>query len=68
MDHAMCEALGDDNPMRKLIRGKKTMKKMGTETTIIWFMQWTLWKSIQKFKMQVVSRLCLPPHYETICM
>jgi hypothetical protein len=42
----MHEALGDDNPTRKPTRGKKTMEKMGTRTTIIWFMQWTLWKSV----------------------
>jgi hypothetical protein len=38
MDHAMCETLGDENPTKNPTNGKKTMKKMGTWTTVIWFM------------------------------
>jgi hypothetical protein len=55
MDHAMGEALDDNNSMKKPTRGKKTMKKMGIGTTIIWFTQWMLWKLVQNSK----CKLCL---------
>jgi hypothetical protein len=44
------------------------MNKIGIGTTIVWLAQRTLWKLVQKFRMQAMSRVCLSLHYGTICM
>jgi len=54
--------------LNKLQSERRPWKKMGTRTTIVWPMQWTLWKLVWKFKVQAMSRVCMSPHYETICV
>lgn len=41
---------------------------MGFGTMTIWPTQWTLWKLVQKFKVQIMFEVGLSPHYATICM